>query len=119
MLLLGTVARTSRYPNAQRMVRWAFVTILATTSAPAVNAQSADWPIRAVTMVIGFAAGGNSDVLARLLTGRMTEKLHQPFVIEPRIGGGGVVAMRSIAQAEPDGYTLFFAAAPQIGVIPY
>jgi tripartite-type tricarboxylate transporter receptor subunit TctC len=93
--------------------------VLATASAQAVRAQPADWPTRAVTMVIGFAAGGNSDVLARLLTGRMAEQLHQPFVIEPRVGGGGVVAMRSLTQAAPDGYTLFFAAAPQIGVTPY
>ncbi len=71
-----------------------------------------------MTTVIGFAAGGNSDVLARLLTTHMAEQLKQAFVIEPRVGGGGVVAMRSVGQAEPDGYTLFFAAAPQIGVAP-
>jgi tripartite-type tricarboxylate transporter receptor subunit TctC len=69
-------------------------------------------------MVIGFGLGGNSDVLARLLTHRMTEQLKQPFVIESRVGGGGAVAMRSVGQAGPDGYTLFFAAAPQIGVVP-
>src|SRR5262249_21155575 len=63
-------------------------------------------------------AGGNSDVLARLLTNRMAEQLKQPFVIEPKVGAGGAVAMKYIGQAEPDGYTIFFAAAPQIGVIP-
>jgi len=119
MLLLGTMARTFCCPNVQGMARWAIMAVLATAWAPAARAQAADWPTRPVMMVIGFAAGGNSDVLARLLTGRMTEQLHQPFVIEPRVGGGGVVAMRSIGQAAPDGYTLFFAAAPQIGVTPH
>lgn len=80
--------------------------------------QVTDWPTRTVTMVTGFAAGGNSDVLARLLTNRMAEQLKQPFVVESRVGGGGAVAMRSVGQAAPDGYTLFFAAAPQIGVVP-
>ncbi len=81
-------------------------------------AQATDWPTKAVTTVIGYAVGGNSDVLARLLTTRMSEQLKQAFVIEPRVGGGGIVAMRSVGRAEPDGYTIFFAAAPQIGVIP-
>ena len=81
-------------------------------------AQGTDWPARPVTMVIGFGPGGNSDVLARLLTHRMAEQLKQPFVVESRVGGSGAVAMRSVGQASPDGYTLFFAAAPQIGVVP-
>jgi tripartite-type tricarboxylate transporter receptor subunit TctC len=82
------------------------------------SAQGTDWPARTVTVVTGYAAGGNSDVLARLLTNRMQDQLKQPFVIESRVGGGGAVAMRSVGQASPDGYTLFFAAAPQIGVVP-
>lgn len=87
--------------------------------APAgVAAQTTDWPTRTVTVVIGFGPGGNSDVLARLLSNRMAEHLRQPFVVESRAGGGGAVAMRAVGQAEPDGYTLFFAAAPQIGVVP-
>jgi tripartite-type tricarboxylate transporter receptor subunit TctC len=69
-------------------------------------------------MVTGFAAGGNSDVLARLLTNRMAKQLKQPFVVESRVGASGVVAMRYVGQSEPNGYTLFFAAAPQIGVVP-
>lgn len=81
-------------------------------------AQGMDWPSRPVTTVVGYAAGGNSDVLARLLTTRMAEQLRQPFIVEPRVGGGGIVALRSVAQAEPDGYTIMFAAAPQIGVLP-
>lgn len=116
MPLLGTAARIIRPLILGGTARWALVAALASTSAA--YAQTTDWPTRTVTTVIGFAAGGNSDVLARLLTTRMAEQLKQSFVIEPRVGGGGTVAMRSVGQAEPDGYTMFFAAAPQIGVIP-
>jgi tripartite-type tricarboxylate transporter receptor subunit TctC len=94
------------------------VAVAALSQPSIVNAQSTDWPTRTVTTVIGFGPGGNSDILARLLTHRMAEQLKQPFVVESRVGGGGAVAMRSVGQAEPDGYTLFFAAAPQIGVVP-
>ena len=91
---------------------------LAISASSSVYAQPADWPTRTVTTVIGFAVGGNSDVLARLLTNRMATQLGQPFVVEPRVGGSGIVAMRSVGRSEPDGYTIFFAAAPQIGVVP-
>jgi len=91
---------------------------LAISAVSSAHAQPTNWPTRTVITVIGFAVGGNSDVLARLLTNRMAAQLKQPFVVEPRVGGSGVVAMRSVGQAEPDGYTIFFAAAPQIGVVP-
>jgi tripartite-type tricarboxylate transporter receptor subunit TctC len=60
--------------------------------------------------VIGFAASGDSDVLARLLTNRMSTDLKQPLVIEPRVGGGGTVAMKYVGQTNPDGYTMFFCS---------
>jgi len=106
------------------MLRWTGVSIFTlaplTFSAAAIaQAQVADWPTRTVTTVTGFAPGGNSDVLARLLTNRMAEQFKQPFVVEGRVGASGAVAMRYVGQSEPDGYTLFFAAAPQIGVLPY
>jgi tripartite-type tricarboxylate transporter receptor subunit TctC len=92
---------------------------LAMITPPPAEAQTTDWPRRTVTTVIGFAVGGNSDALARLLTQRMTAQLKQPFVVDARVGAGGAIAMRSVGQAEPDGYTIFFAAAPQIGVVPH
>jgi tripartite-type tricarboxylate transporter receptor subunit TctC len=92
---------------------------LAMITPPPAEAQTTDWPRRTVTTVIGFAVGGNSDALARLLTQRMTAQLKQPFVVDARVGAGGAIAMRSVGQAEPDGYTVFFAAAPQIGVVPH
>jgi tripartite-type tricarboxylate transporter receptor subunit TctC len=119
MPMPAVIARSYKQSSFVRQLPVFGALVLSAALLPSgVRAQTTDWPSRPVTTVIGFAAGGNSDVLARLLTTRMTEQLKQPFVIEPRVGGGGVVAMRSVAQADPDGYTMFFAAAPQIGVIP-
>src|SRR5690349_2719051 len=91
----------SRPRSSWRASRWSILGALALSATLPVSdagAQPTDWPSKPVTTVIGFAAGGNSDVLARLLTSRMTEELKQAFVIEPRVGGGGVVAMRSVGQ---------------------
>ena len=87
------------------------------TPAPA-RAQATDWPARTVTVIVAFAAGGNSDILARMVTGKLSEGLKQSFVVENCVGAGGAIAAQHVARAEPDGYTLFFAAAPTIGVLP-
>ncbi|HEY1365276.1 MAG TPA: tripartite tricarboxylate transporter substrate binding protein [Xanthobacteraceae bacterium] len=82
------------------------------------GAQGADWPARPVTVVVGYAAGGNTDVMARLASRRLSEELRQSFVVDNRIGAGGALAATYVAQAAPDGYTLFFAASPQIAIVP-
>lgn len=82
------------------------------------TAQSADWPSRSVTVVVPFAAGGNTDIMARIASQKLAEALKQSFVVENRVGAGGAIAATYVAQAAPDGYTLFFAAAPQIAVVP-
>jgi tripartite-type tricarboxylate transporter receptor subunit TctC len=71
-----------------------------------------------VTVVLGYAAGGNTDVMARMASKSLTESLKQSFVVENRVGAGGALAAAYVAQAAPDGYTLFFAAAPQIAIVP-
>lgn len=81
-------------------------------------AHAQDWPTRPVTVVVGFAAGGNTDVMARLASKVLTEELKQSFVVENKIGAGGALAAAHVAQAAPDGYTLFFAASPQIAILP-
>lgn len=82
------------------------------------HAQGTDWPARPVTVVLGYAAGGNTDVMARMASKSLTENLKQSFVVENRIGAGGALAAAHVAQAAPDGYTLFFAASPQIAIVP-
>jgi tripartite-type tricarboxylate transporter receptor subunit TctC len=78
---------------------------LAVFSQHSVNAQS-DYPARPVSLIVPYAAGGVADVGMRILGDKLSDRLKQPFVIENRPGGGGVVAAQAGATATPDGYTL-------------
>jgi len=82
----------------------ALATILGANAMPA--ATAADYPTRPVNLIVAFAPGGPSDVLARIV-GRQLEKiLGQPFIIDNRPGGSGNIAAETVARAAPDGYTL-------------
>jgi tripartite-type tricarboxylate transporter receptor subunit TctC len=78
------------------------ITALATT----VHAQEQNYPNRPVHILAAAAPGGNPDVLARLLSQRLSEVLGQPFVVENVPGAGGILAAKRIADAAPDGYML-------------
>jgi tripartite-type tricarboxylate transporter receptor subunit TctC len=70
------------------------------------QASAQDWPNRAVTMVVGFAAGGGTDVLGRIVARKLSEVLGQQVVIENVGGAGGMVGSARVAKAPPDGYTM-------------
>ena len=72
-------------------------------------ARAADYPTRPVTLVLGFAPGGPSDVMARIFGRKLEQFLGQPVVIENRTGAGGNVAAELVARAAPDGYTVLLA----------
>ena len=85
--------------------------------APSAGAQA--YPTHAITMVVPFAAGGPTDVLARTVGAAMSKDLGQSIVIENRLGAGGTVAVSAVAKAKPDGYTLLIhhngmATAPSL-----
>lgn len=71
------------------------------------TAQAADYPSRPITLIVPFAAGGPTDVVARSLGTELGKLLKQPIVVENRTGAGGTVAANYVAHAEPDGYTYF------------
>ena len=83
------------------LVPAALAAILGLTGA----ASAQDYPTRPVTMVIPFAAGGPTDVLGRVLAGRMSEILGQQVVVENVGGAGGQTGSKRVADAKPDGYT--------------
>src|SRR4051794_15625428 len=64
------------------------------------------YPSRTVRIIVGFAAGGPNDILARLIGQWLSERLSQPFVIENRPGAGSNIATESVVRAVPDGHTL-------------
>jgi tripartite-type tricarboxylate transporter receptor subunit TctC len=80
---------------------------------------AADWPSRPVTIVVPFAAGGNTDTIARIFAGYLSAKLGQPFIIDNRDGASGAIAAETVAHATPDGYALFYGSTPQISIVPY
>ena len=86
---------------------WLAVLAFLSVVAPAA-AQT--WPTKPIRIVVGFAAGGPTDVIARLLAKDMTATLEQSVVVENRTGANALIATEAVARAEPDGYTLLFAS---------
>lgn len=65
-----------------------------------------NYPSRPITLVHGFAAGGNADVIARIVADGLSQRLGKPVIVESRAGAGGTIASDHVAKATPDGYTL-------------
>jgi tripartite-type tricarboxylate transporter receptor subunit TctC len=70
------------------------------------TASSTEYPNRPVRIILGFAAGGPTDILSRILADQLNKKLGAPFVVENRVGAGGNIAATGVARAPADGYTL-------------
>ena len=82
------------------------IALLALGATALAHAQ-ANWPTKPVTLVVPFAAGGPTDVVARTLGASMSKSLGQTVVVENKLGAGGTVAANYVAKAAPDGYTFF------------
>ena len=80
----------------------------ALAAGPAPAQSTGDWPNRPVRMIMPYAAGGPTDVLARLLADRMSQRLPQRVVVENRTGAGGNIGASAAAKSAPDGHTLLF-----------
>ena len=94
------------------------VAILVAISSPAGHAAAQVFPERNITLVNPYAAGGPADLLARTVADGMSEALGRPVVVENRPGAGTAIGARAVAQAKPDGYTLFIGGAPSHVVTP-
>ena len=73
---------------------------------PVGGASALDYPTRPVRFVVGYPAGGATDILARLIGQRLSEKMGQQFVIENKPGAGNNIGTETVVNAEPDGYTV-------------
>ena len=86
------------------MLRAAFCCLLLVLTAGSLQAQT--YPVRPIKLVNGFAAGGSSDIVARLIAQKLSSALGQEVIVDTRTGAGGVPANEFVSKAPPDGYTL-------------
>ena len=94
------------------MVAAALIATPLTVAAQATSTGSGQaWPSKTVRIIVPFAPGGTTDVLARMLGKKYSESLGQPFVVENRAGAGGMIGTEVAIKAPPDGYTLLFTSA--------
>jgi len=90
--------------------------ILAAAALLATGALAEGWPSRQITIVIGFSAGGSTDIVARLLAEDLRKSLGQPIVIDNRPGAGGNIGAALVAKAKPDGYTLLMGSVGPLAI---
>ncbi len=82
------------------------------------GAWAQDWPIRPVTMVVPYAAGGPVDTVGRIIAAGLSEILRQQVVIENVTGAGGMTGTSRVALAAPDGYTFLLRGLAVLGLVP-
>jgi tripartite-type tricarboxylate transporter receptor subunit TctC len=87
-------------------------------AALSVTAQAQSYPTKPVRVIVPFAPGGSTDIIARLMGEKMGREMGQPFIIENRAGGGGAVGAAEAAKATPDGYTLSIATVSTMAINP-
>ena len=82
-------------------------------------AAADDWPSRPVKIIVPFAPGGSTDVVARILADKLQAELKQPFVVENRAGAGGNIGADVVAKSNPDGYTLLMGTTGVLAINNY
>ncbi len=76
------------------------------------------WPAKPLRIIVPFAAGGNTDSIARTAAERLSQSLGQPVIVDNKPGANGAIAAELVARAAPDGYTLLMAPMPLVAVLP-
>src|SRR5262249_43561380 len=84
--------------------------------APSASAQP--YPSRPIRFIVPSPAGGSPDILARIVSQKLSEQLGQPVVRDNRGGASGIIGVESAAHAQPDGYTLLLVTATTFGSLP-
>jgi tripartite-type tricarboxylate transporter receptor subunit TctC len=96
---------------------WVMLFVLCALAAPALTAaQATAWPAKPIRFVISWPAGGSADGVGRLLAERLSKSLGQPIIVDNRAGAGGTIGTQTVVRAEPDGYTLLFAAPSELSL---
>src|SRR5688572_15640559 len=96
----------------------AAATLLALVAAPLAGRAQGDYPNRLVKIVVPYGAGSVPDILARALASGLSTRLGQQSIVENRAGGSGALGTNAVVRADADGYTLLFAPAVVLSVLP-
>ena len=97
-------------------VLFAILFVVIATLATGTQVRAQDYPSRPVTVVVPFAPGGGVDQMARLVSGKLEQRLGKSFIIENKPGAGSIIAATHVQKAAPDGHTLLMAPAPTMAV---
>jgi tripartite-type tricarboxylate transporter receptor subunit TctC len=109
-----------KFPNPRNRRRALAAVLAASLMLPAaLQAQTADWPTRAVTWVNPFAAGSAVDVVARIVAGRIAANTGQAMNVDNRTGASGNIGTQFAARAQPDGHTLLLGSPGTMAINPY
>lgn len=98
------------------MIRTFAALLCAAALSAVAPAQAEDYPAHPVRIIVAYPPGGSTDVSARILAERLTTRLKQSFIVENRPGAGGAIGANTVAKAPADGYTLLFAASPELSI---
>lgn len=111
--------------SSRRIARGVFNTVAAlaaasiwTSAADAQSAAERSYPSKPIHVVVGFAAGGGNDILARIVGQKLSENISQPVVIENKPGAAAIIATEYVARAPADGYTVLVGASGAIVINP-
>ncbi len=88
------------------------------TALPFTTGAQTVWPERPIRLIVAYPPGGSTDTTARMLAETLSRRLGQQIVVENRAGAGGTIGALSVARAPADGYTLLFAASPEVSIAP-
>lgn len=97
--------------------RAAMAAVLCAAAAATAQAQDS-YPSKPITILVGFAPGGGTDLIARQIAPRLSELLKQPVIVENRAGASGTIAASAAAKARPDGYTLLLGHVSSNAMVP-